>query len=84
MEKKVAKIFKKFSKEKIKVMKNYRATTMAKGESTTGIQTSNLDLFSTIGRIMTDGSKEERKEVAKALDFLHEDPTMVKGIYIKY
>jgi len=84
MKKATAKVFKTHSDGKIKVIKNYRAASMQKGETTTAIKTSKHDLFQTLGKIMLKGSKDEIKLVANTLESFKEDPTEESGMYIKY
>lgn len=67
MKKKVAKVFIKYGSSELKLMKDYRAKTMTKGETTTAINGSRRSFNQAIGNLLKKGSKEERELVGDVL-----------------
>lgn len=67
MKKKVAKVFIKYGSSELKLMKEYHAKTMPKGETTTAINGSRKAIYEAIGNLLKKGSKEERELVGNKL-----------------
>lgn len=87
MKKKIAKIFKKYGNGKIEIIKEYKATTLPKGETTVAIKGSRRDINKAIGYCIIKGSKgtNEAMMIGELLigDY-YEDWDSDKGLVIKY
>lgn len=84
MKKDVAKIFREYGEGKIEMVRGYHPKADKKNP-TTAIRGTRMDINKTIGRIILDGDKDERKLVAETLlkDYF-EDWDSANGKVIKY
>lgn len=67
MKKKVAKVFKKHGKGKVKILKEYHPKIFKKGETTVAITASRMNFNTCIANILLKGNKEEQNLVGNVM-----------------
>ncbi|GAG14064.1 unnamed protein product [marine sediment metagenome] len=85
MKKKAAKIFKKYGEGKVEIIKNYQAKTRGKGDTTTAIRGSRMNINMSIGNCILNGGKDECFLIGQTLtgDY-YEDWDSNVSLIIKY